>query len=173
MEKQWVDVQGYDCRVSDHGDVFSTVTKKGRLLKPQKTNHGYYNVQVRCKQSKKYKSLLVHRLVLLGFVSEPKHKELEVRHLDGSRTNNHLDNLCYGTKAENQRDRLAHGTHMIGEHSPKAKLSKADVLELRDIASKSKINYSAQGRRLGVSYQTIRDAVLGATHRYEKLEAVS
>jgi capsid protein len=62
---------------------------------------------------------------------------------------------------------------MIGEHSPKAKLSKADVLELRDIASKSKINYSAQGRRLGVSYQTIRDAVLGATHRYEKLEAVS
>jgi hypothetical protein len=172
MKRQWADVDGYYCRVSNLGEVISTVGRKGRLLKPQKTAHGYYNVQVKCRKTNKHKTRLVHRLVLLGFVIEPNHKNLEVRHLDGTRTNNALENLRYGTKEENQADRLRHGTHMIGEHSSVSKLKKADVLLLRDRIKRESINYSVEGRRLGVSYQTVKDAVLGVTHQYHKLEAI-
>jgi hypothetical protein len=35
---------------------------------------------------------------------------LEVRHLDGNRTNPKLNNLKYGTRIENMQDAILHGT---------------------------------------------------------------
>ena len=63
---------------------------------------------------------LVHRLVLAAFVG-PCPEGMEVRHLDGDPTNNSLDNLAYGTKGENNRDAVRHGTHFNGSktHCPK------------------------------------------------------
>lgn len=52
----------------------------------------------------------MHRLVLSAFVG-PAPEGMEALHRDGSRANNRIANLAWGTHAQNQRDQLAHGTH--------------------------------------------------------------
>jgi hypothetical protein len=47
---------------------------------------------------------------MLAFVG-PCPAGLEIRHLNGNATDNHLSNLTYGTKSENELDRVRHGTH--------------------------------------------------------------
>ena len=49
----------------------------------------------------------VHRLVLEAFVG-PMPEAMETRHLDGNPANNCLDNLRYGTRAENEADKRLH-----------------------------------------------------------------
>ena len=66
----------------------------------------------------------VHRLVAEAFIGKPDSK-CEIRHLDGDPLNSHLDNLKYGTRSENQRDRLAHG------RSNFAKLTWKEVKKIR------------------------------------------
>ena len=50
----------------------------------------------------------VHRLMLEAFVS-PRPDGMECRHLDGNSLNNTLENLRWGTKAENETDKFLHG----------------------------------------------------------------
>jgi hypothetical protein len=52
----------------------------------------------------------VHQLVAAAFLG-PQPKGLQVRHLDGNPTHSAVTNLAYGTPAENQWDRVAHGRH--------------------------------------------------------------
>ena len=68
----------------------------------------------------------VHRLVLLTFVG-PCPDGMQCRHLDGKQTNNHVSNLAWGTKIQNERDKLTHGTAgTVG-----LKLKADDVREIR------------------------------------------
>lgn len=53
----------------------------------------------------------VHRLVLLAFVGPPSPEQRVCRHLDGNREHNAVENLRWGTHAENTADAIAHGTH--------------------------------------------------------------
>lgn len=52
----------------------------------------------------------VHRAVALAFLGEPPPGQ-EVRHKDGDPGNAELSNLEYGTRSENMRDAVRHGTH--------------------------------------------------------------
>lgn len=63
---------------------------------------------------------------------------MECRHLDGDPTNNTVDNLCWGTRLENQRDRIEHGTSSRGEQNPKAKLNNLQVRVIRHLLSYKK-----------------------------------
>ena len=75
---------------------------------------------------------LVHRLILMTFDRPPNGGEV-TRHLDGNPTNNKLDNLCWGTMAENAEDRDRHGTTSRGESHPRAKLTRDDVAKIREM----------------------------------------
>lgn len=78
-------------------------------LRPAVSNRGYQLVSLsRADRSKR--SVSVHRLVLEAFVGACP-PGCETRHLDGNSINNRLENLAYGTHAENYRDAVAHGTH--------------------------------------------------------------
>lgn len=72
----------------------------------------------------------VHKLVLLTFVG-PCPDGMQCRHLDGNKTNNHVLNLAWGTRAENANDKTLHGTTTKGEKSNTAKLTSDDVMEIR------------------------------------------
>lgn len=72
----------------------------------------------------------VHRLVLEAFIGY-RPEGMEARHLDGSRRNNSLANLRWGTHKENQADRVLHGTKSQGSNHGRAKLTEAKVLEIR------------------------------------------
>ena len=61
-----------------------------RVLQPWKHNAGYLSVTL-CRDTKKTKHL-VHRLVASAFLPNPAQLPT-VNHIDGDKTNNHVDNL--------------------------------------------------------------------------------
>lgn len=75
------------------------------------------------------KSISIHRLVMAAFV-RPALPGEQVRHMDGRKFNNRLDNLRYGSASDNARDKLRHGTHREGEAINTAKLSPEIVLAI-------------------------------------------
>lgn len=114
MKEEWRPVVGFEglYEVSDQGRVKSLSKLTGRgylrpemILKLSKMPKGYLAAQLR-KDSKNYK-IRVHTLVLTSFVG-PRPADQECRHLDGDPTNNRLDNLVWGTRAENMDDRNYH-----------------------------------------------------------------
>jgi hypothetical protein len=103
--------------VTDCGRVFSTKGPEPREMKQHLDHYGYPAVALRNRKQfglaqarlKWGKVWRVHRLVAFAFCGLGT-QDL-VRHLDGSRTNNHWTNLCPGTHLENVRDMIEHGTH--------------------------------------------------------------
>ena len=61
--------------------------------------------------------------------------------------------LRWATRIENMADTLIHGTRSRGEHRPTAKLTEADVLEIRDLCGHSFQRDIAE--RFGVSVPTV------------------
>jgi hypothetical protein len=113
MEERWLPVSGYHgfYEVSDHGRVRSlprTSTRGGILKASPSKQRGHMYVSL-CREGKQ-KSFTVHSLVMKAFVGAPPPCQ-EIRHLDGDPSNNHLDNLKYGTRGENNLDQVLHGTH--------------------------------------------------------------
>lgn len=75
-------------------------------------------------------TMYAHQLVLTAFVG-PCPDGMECRHLDGNQRNNNLWNICWGTKEENEADRVRHGTDSRGERNGRAILNEGIVLEIR------------------------------------------
>jgi hypothetical protein len=98
-------------------------------------------------------SFLVHRLILEAFVG-PRPGGAECRHLDGDPLNNAINNLCWGTNAENAAD-----TRRLGRYS--VKLTEGQVREIR-------ARYAAGGilqRELAALYGTTRMNVSSIINR--------
>ncbi len=109
MTEQWKDVPGYEgqYQVSDGGSVMSYRRRaEGQLLRPGRMPMGHLSVSLG-----RGNSQCVHKLVLLAFVGPPPLKH-ECRHLNGNPADNRLANLCWGTRSENIRDAVSHGTWM-------------------------------------------------------------
>ncbi len=117
MTEEWRPVPGYDgaYEVSDQGQVRSYL-RRGRstdrretpvIVKGSATHSGYRVVSLRGRRWS------VHELVLTAFVGPrtAPWPETEVRHLDGHKSHNWLENLQWGTKSENADDMVLHGHH--------------------------------------------------------------
>ena len=78
----------------------------------------------------KQKMMRVHRLVLETFIG-PCPDGMECRHLDGDAANNNISNLAWGTRKENDADKVAHGTTARGEQQGASKLREWDVKWIR------------------------------------------
>lgn len=85
---------------------------KGRLIK-QSANprDGYMQVAITFNHGKA--STRVHKLICMAFHGQSPSSLHEVRHLNGIRDDNRAENLCWGTKSENQYDRVRHGNHFL------------------------------------------------------------
>ncbi len=108
----------------------------------------------------------VHWLVLLAFRG-PRPSGFCSRHLDGSRENNRLENLVYGTAKENTADTKRHGRaslppRMLGEAHPNHKLTEAAVREARQRAASGEIVRTIAAS-LHVDECTVHDAVARRT----------
>lgn len=106
VERDWRLVTGFDAyEVSRDGYVRRrTSSRKGslRTLKPVMKNHGYYSVTL-------YRGVgaepqRIHRLVCEAFHGPAPGGKPFVCHRDGTRTNNHADNLYWGSAADNSAD---------------------------------------------------------------------
>ena len=142
MKEEWKDVVGHEgeYRVSSYGrveslerDIVDTLGRTQHVnhcIKKDHYNNGYKRV------SFTNEAMAVHRLVLDAFVG-PRPEDMECRHLDGDASNNHLDNLEWGTSQENSDDAASHGTAGAGEKNSMAKLTKEKVIAIRTLYEKT------------------------------------
>ncbi|MGA1809529.1 MULTISPECIES: hypothetical protein [Sphingobium] len=153
-----------------HGDPLSGRTPKGEplaflentvisyhgkdcLIWPYVKRSGYGIVTY------KGEKRLVTRVVCEAEHGPPPTPVHEASHLCGK---GHLGccnpkHLAWKTPKENNADKLTHGTHHRGEQSPRAKLTVAQVLEIRS----STKPHPELGKAYGVSRQLITDIKAG------------
>ena len=114
MKEIWRDIPGYEkfYQVSDLGKVRSVNRivkyKDGRIykypskiLKTHTDPKGY--PQVGFNVNGKKTNHRIHRLVAESFLGKPDEILMSVNHIDGIKTNNHLDNLEWVTYSENTK----------------------------------------------------------------------
>lgn len=89
---------------------------KGVMLKLRPNELGYLRVAMSARGADRG----VHKLVAEAFIG-PCPTGKVVCHNDGNQQNNHVDNLRYDTRGNNNRDAVRHGTHYQGRktHCPR------------------------------------------------------
>jgi hypothetical protein len=122
-EEIWKPVPGYEGRyeVSDQGRVRSLDREieqlsrqgnaykkmvRGIVLRPGRMPAGHVSVSLG-----RFNSHCVHKLVLLAFVGSAP-AGCECLHNNGNPADNRLENLRWGTRGDNIRDAVKHGTWM-------------------------------------------------------------
>jgi hypothetical protein len=100
----WRSIKDYpNYQVSNLGSIRSLNYNNQKIinnLKPAICASGYYGVGFSLKG--KTKTFLIHRLVGIYFITNPKNK-LEINHKDGNKLNNHYNNLEWCTRLENAK----------------------------------------------------------------------
>lgn len=116
LDREIPGIPGY--LATSNGEILSVESNwRGygkRILRSHPNKDGYLRVRILINGRRIKKT--VHGLVCSAFHG-PNPGGLQVRHKDGSRTNNRPENLCWGTAKENAQDRIAHGTNAAGERN--------------------------------------------------------
>lgn len=143
---------------------------KGKWLKPGLNCCGYFSVNLYDNPGTgQHKNYLVQHLVLNTFIG-PKPPGMECRHLNGIRGDNRLENLCWGTRSENQQDSVQHGTHggmgICGDVHHSSKLSNRDRRMILYMYSTGLFKRRELTVLYNVAEVTIKKQVEGYTYPY-------
>ncbi len=159
QEEIWKDVVGQEGRyaASNLGRIKS-LSKRGRpelILKLFKRSTGYLGVSF-MDVDRKWKSYMVHRVVLEAFVANPENKP-QVNHKNGIRDDNRLVNLEWVTPAENTR----HMLEVLDSFHPKRLLNDDAVKDVYLNAKEGSNKYKSKDVMImavkhGCSVDTIR-----------------
>jgi hypothetical protein len=170
MVEEWrpiANFSGYE--VSNLGCVrsyrrkFGGIRQTPLLLKPQPHGKGGH-LAVSLPAANGQRKYFVHRLVLETFVG-PCPEGMEGRHVGTNDvTNNCLSNLLWGTSEQNAADKKKHGTHTTGERIGNHKLTKEQVIEIRQRLSRGETGVSL-AKKFHVSGGTISFIKHGHTWR--------
>lgn len=107
MQTEWVTIPGWDnYLVARDGRIKNK--KRDKLVSQFKNSSG--KLRVNLWKGNKQTQVYVHRVLALAFIPNPNGYEL-VRHLDDIGDNNAIDNLAWGTAADNAADMLRNGNH--------------------------------------------------------------
>jgi protein gp37 len=138
-EETWRDIPGFSgYQASSHGRIRNAESKTIQQYLNEHEQIGRYTVTI-------YKyghptTQFVHRLVLLAFNGKPCEDE-EACHRNGNKLDNRAANLRWGTRSENQQEKVRHGSR-----GGPAKLTPEQVADIR------------ARRAAGETQQTIADA---------------
>lgn len=155
----WRDAVGFEgsYEVSNYGNVRRIGRQK--LLAKIVDRDGYI---VHCfSVNNKRTNVMAHKLTIEAFKGPCPIGQV-TRHLDGTRNNNIVTNLEYGTHADNSADMVAHNTQTKGEDQHLAKLTEEDVLAIR----KSKLTQTQLAQLYGVSQGNISLVLSRATWKH-------
>ncbi len=169
MQREFRDIDGWPgYRVSNDGIVESCRTNKDaikgpwRPIKIRLTRDGYHQVRLwNCQASK---MIRVHTLVLKMFVGQPPDGQ-QALHGPRGKSCNHIDNLRWGTAKENAKDRDINGAPCLGVKNPHAKLTEAEVLQIRQLRKNGK-SLSQLAKEFGVQHSAVRRVCNRETWRH-------
>jgi len=82
------------------------------------------------------------------------------------KADNRLCNLRYGTRKENQADRLVHGTNLRGDTCPASLLCSEQVIEIRRRHAAGCVTLVELGKEYGVTKHAIFRIVKGYNWRH-------
>ena len=176
MDEHWKPVEGYEglYEVSSLGLVRSidrivtalcrwgtptNRTYKGKDIARFHDSHGYPCVGL--SKEGKVTQYLLHRLVAQAFLPNPNDFPV-VMHLDDCPDNACVSNLRWGTKQDNEDDKVIKGRQSLGSRNGRAKLTEGCVSEIRD-ALRSGLTQKGLADTFGVCQQTINAIKSGAT----------
>jgi protein gp37 len=143
--ERWATIPGYEgYEASSHGNVRSA---KGALSTGM--NEKFGREQVTLWNKGESRTWFVHALVLMAHRGLPPEGH-EARHRNGAREDNRLANLIWGTRSENQNDKVRHGA--IG--GPQ-KLTLEQVTEIRSLRKVGAETQQSIADRYGVSRSLI------------------
>ena len=151
-------IKGYeDYYITKSGKIFSTLTNKE--LKFDKSCHGYCKVKLMDRRLGKFINLQVHRIVAIQFIPNP-YNLPEVNHKDGNKSNNSIYNLEWCTAEYNRRHAKEANLYKVEEDSPRAKLTKQQVIQIYKDWETCK-NKSTLAKKYNVSDALIGEIVRG------------
>lgn len=125
-KKDWkrVTINGIHYGVYRDGRIWSFSINAIKQMSPDE--EGYLKFYVKNPDGSR-KKFAVHRLVLTAWGRKPNPGE-QARHKNDDKTNNHIDNLEWGTNQDNVDDRYKNGGILIGSEVNTAKLSEKQAL---------------------------------------------
>ena len=150
------DIEGFEGRytISNLGIIRSIILNK--IMKPYITNKGYARINLRYAHSRKYKSILVHRIVAKAFIENPNNYK-EINHKDCNRLNNSSDNLEWCTRFYNIKYAFEKGrASNKGVKNPNSKLNEIDVKAIKALIETRRFYITDIAKLFKVSRSTIQ-----------------
>jgi len=150
----WKDIPGYE----EYYEVSNTglIRRKAYIMKCRLTNDGYPAITL-CGGGKQL-SKTIHRIVAEVFLKNPENKA-QVNHKDGIKANAMVSNLEWVTPSENINHALNLGlkdkTWQDGEKNINSKLTKEQVLDIREKCKTMKISEVHKNFYPNMNYNTI------------------
>jgi len=118
--------------------IRSSNFKKRLKLRPDHYGYLTFNCWIDFIQ----KELLVHNCVAIIFLGDRSSEGLQVKHLDGNKLNNSMENLYWGTPQEvayeikiRKRNKVLYSRHLKVENDKRSKLKEADIYGIRELNS--------------------------------------
>lgn len=144
--------------------------RKGKVMALTQKKTGYWHIGLRRDHVRQWFG--VHHLVCLAFHGSPPTDRHQAAHYpDPNKSNNCATNLMWATPLENQRHRLAHGTHNRGVRNYSAKLGEQQVREIRLRTTLESVRETAE--TYGVTPGQIRHIVSGRSWGHLKDETTA
>jgi len=133
MQEIWKSIRNYEglYKISSFGRVINIAKQKVKILKHGLNGRGYLIVSLW--KDNKGKTFRIHRLVADHFILNEYNKSC-VNHKNGVKIDNCVNNLEWCTYSENNKHAFDIGLNRSnnGEKNGKAKLTKENVLQIRN-----------------------------------------
>lgn len=110
------------------------------------------------------KSYSIHRLVATSFIDNPDNKP-QVNHIDGMRSNNHVENLEWTTQSENQIHAIENNIKKTGSFTTLTDAQKSMIIIMR-------LKYFTTveiGKEINLSHETVRKYLIKYLHNDKKI----
>lgn len=151
----WLPVEDFDnYEVSNKGEVRNINTN--RILKPR-TRRGYPAVDLKDENGNS-KTFYVHALVCIAFHGPRPEGHFVCHYPDPTKSNNHADNLEWGTPQKNMQDWKEHGAI----RSSRKNITEAQVIEMREMFRSGNWSQDKIAEFFGVHQTTVNKIMTGA-----------
>lgn len=165
-EKTWEEIPNFEgYYASKDGHILSLKDNTNPIvLKPlmeKKNRHLYVYLYDGSGNSQK---MYLHRLVLMAWVGLPKEGQVG-RHLNDIPQDNRLENLSWGSVADNMADKIRNGGQTRGENHPSHRLTEKKVIEIRKRYAMGESSRTLS-EEYGISHTNILEAVRGKSWKH-------